>query len=126
MAEQDVAEEIGKGVEAKAPAKPVERKAEGKSAPSQQPMQAHAPAVRVIQYPIATEKAVSGIEVRNEITLVVSMNATKKQVLAEAEKMFGAKVTKVRTAIQMGRKKAILKFAKAGTASDVAAKLKIV
>ncbi|GEM_PF-6749714 len=82
-------------------------------------------AAKVIQYPIATEKAVSGIETRNEITLVVSMAANKKQIKADAERMFGAKVLKVRTAIQMGRKKAVIKFAKAGTASDVAAKLKI-
>ena len=80
----------------------------------------------VIQYPIATEKAVSGIETRNEITLIVSMNATKKQVMLEAEKLFAFKVRKVRTAIYNGRKKAIVKFVKPGAASDVASKLKIV
>lgn len=81
---------------------------------------------RVIQHPLATEKAVSGIETRNEITLVVSIGATKRQVREEAEKTFGAKVLKVRTGVYGGRKKAVVKFAKAGAASDVAAKLKIV
>lgn len=97
--------------------------------PVEQPSLAVAPStdqvVRVIQYPLATEKAVSGIETRNEITLVVSMNATKKQVMAEAEKLFSAKVKSVRTNVYGGRKKAIVKFVKPGTASDVASKLKI-
>lgn len=107
-----------------------EKSVAAKAKPVEQPSLAITPSsaevVRVIQYPLATEKAVSGIETRNEITLVVSMKATKKQVMLEAEKLFGAKVKKVRTNIYAGRKKAIVKFVKPGTASDVASKLKIV
>lgn len=95
-----------------------------KAAPK--PVEQKTASASVIKYPLATEKAVSGIEARNELTLVVSAGATKKQVREEAEKTFGAKVVKVRTGSYGGRKKAVVKFAKAGTASDVAAKLKIV
>ncbi len=80
----------------------------------------------VILYPLTTEKGVSGIEARNEIVVVVSKDATKPLLRAEAEKMFGSKVARVRTSISAGKKKAVLKFVKQGAAADVAAKLKII
>ena len=80
----------------------------------------------VILYPLATEKAVSGIEANNEIILIVSAGASKKEIRGEAEQRFSVKVSRVRTGSYAGRKKAIIKFSKPGAAADVAARLKII
>lgn len=77
-------------------------------------------------HPLATEKAVAGIEANNEIVLIVSAKATKKELRAEAESFFNAKIKSVRTGIYGGRKKAVIKFVKPGDAADVAARLKII
>lgn len=80
----------------------------------------------VILYPVATEKALSAIERENSLTIVVARNATKPEVRKEVEEQFKEKVSNVTTSITAdGRKKARVKFSKAGAAADVAAKLKI-
>jgi len=81
----------------------------------------------VLLYPLTTEKAVGGIEKENKVTFVVAPNASKKQVKEEVEKQFKEKVRKVTTVVSLdGRKKAFVRFARAGAAADIASKLKIV
>ncbi|MGC8851414.1 MAG: 50S ribosomal protein L23 [Candidatus Micrarchaeia archaeon] len=80
-----------------------------------------------ILYPVTTEKAVAGIERENRMTFVVEASATKKDVKSDAEKLFKEKVAKVTILVTPnGRKKAMVRFARAGAAADVAAKLKMV
>lgn len=80
----------------------------------------------VIMHPLATEKAVAGIEENNEIVFIVAFASSKKQIRAEAEELFKAKVKSVKTGSYAGRKKAVVKFVKSGDAADVAARLKII
>lgn len=81
----------------------------------------------MLLYPITTEKAASQIERRNALTFAVHMDATKPAIKNEAEKSFGEKVARVTTQVTpLGRKKAVIRFTRAGAASDVAAKLKLV
>ncbi len=85
-----------------------------------------APGESVLLYPITTEKAIGMIELQNQLVFVVEMKATKPQIKAEMEKMYGVKVGRVNTKISpQGRKEAYIKL-KEGRADDIAAKLKIV
>jgi large subunit ribosomal protein L23 len=78
-------------------------------------------------YPMTTEKAAAAIERRNALTFAVTPEATKQGIKQEAEKNFGEKVARVTTMVTpLGRKKAIVRFARAGAAADVASKLKLV
>ena len=80
-----------------------------------------------VLYALASEKAVSGIERENKLTLVVESKATKKDVKAEVEKNYGHKVKKVTTMnTPHGLKKAIVVFEKPGVALELAAKLKVI
>ena len=81
----------------------------------------------LLTHPISTEKAVGLVEKRNIITYIVDFRASKKEIAAEFERMFGVKVAHVRT-INMPRntKKAFIKLAKEYKASDIAEKLKLV
>ncbi len=81
----------------------------------------------VLMYPLATEKAINMIDRDNVITYVVALNATKKDVKDEFEKLFNVKVEKVN--IQRdpkNNKKAYIKLSKEFRASDIALKLKLV
>ncbi len=80
-----------------------------------------------ILYPLTTEKAVAAIERNNSIVLVVEKTATKGQIKQDVEKQFNTKVASVNTTSGFnGKKKAIVKFAKAGEAADIASRLKII
>jgi len=80
----------------------------------------------VILHHLATEKAVTNIERNNCLTFVVETKATKAEVKAEVEKVYGEKVAKITTLNTMrGEKKATTRFARKGAAQDIAAKLKI-
>jgi len=81
----------------------------------------------VLLYALTSEKAVSGIERENKLTFIVTLDATKKQIREEIEKNYGGKVKAVNTLIMpSGRKKAFVAFVKAGTAAELAAKLKVI
>jgi ribosomal protein L23 len=81
----------------------------------------------LILYPLTTEKGVSGIEKENKIAFIVSMDADKKSVKEEFQRLYGEKVRKVTMMISPdGRKKAVVSLERKGAASDVAAKLKII
>ncbi len=80
----------------------------------------------VVLYHLATEKAVNGIERNNSLTFAVEVKASKPEIKAEVEKLYGEKVGKVTTVHSMkGVKKAFVRFERKGAAQDIAAKLKI-
>ncbi|HLD62947.1 MAG TPA: 50S ribosomal protein L23 [Candidatus Norongarragalinales archaeon] len=81
----------------------------------------------VVLYALASEKAVSGIERENKLTLVVEKASTKNQVKAEVEKNYGHKVKSVNILVSPhGVKKAMVAFEKPGVALEFAAKLKVI
>jgi large subunit ribosomal protein L23 len=77
--------------------------------------------------PVKTEKAISKIEYENTLTFVVAMEATKKDIKGEVEKLFGVKVAGVRTFVTSGGSKhAFVRLDKSSKADDVATKLKMI
>ncbi len=58
----------------------------------------------VITKPVITEKATLGAE-NNQYTFKVSMDATKPEIKAAVEKMFGVKVKSVNTMVNKGKVK---------------------
>ena len=81
----------------------------------------------VLQYPIATEKALNIAEAGNTIIYVVSSTSNKKSIKSEFENTFKVKVERVNT--MMGpdnSKRAYIKLKKEFLASDIAKKLKLV
>jgi ribosomal protein L23 len=80
-----------------------------------------------VLYALTTEKAVGAIERDNKLTFVVAGGATKPQIKKEIEAKYGEKVVSVNVLRALdGRKKAVVRFARAGAASDLAAKLKLI
>ncbi|MBU0591596.1 50S ribosomal protein L23 [Candidatus Micrarchaeota archaeon] len=77
--------------------------------------------------PVKTEKAIGKIEYENTLTFVVALKATKKEILAEVEKLFGVKVVSVNTFITARTKKhALVRLSKESKADDIATKLKMI
>lgn len=77
--------------------------------------------------PIKTEKVIGKIEPENSLRFDVAVNATKKQIMDEVEKLFKVKVHSVNTLVTpKGRKHAIVRLTKEFKADDVATKLKMV
>jgi large subunit ribosomal protein L23 len=58
----------------------------------------------IIRRPIVTEKSARGAE-NNEVTFEVSKTATKPEIRAAVETLFGVKVTGVNTLVQKGKTK---------------------
>ena len=80
----------------------------------------------VIKFVVMTEKAIQLIESQNKLVFVVDRNAEKKDIKKAVENAFSANVSNVQTMIdQLGRKKAFVRFAKAGEAGEIAIKLGI-
>ena len=93
---------------------------------AQRPATAIKPGMRVLQYPVTTEKAVGMIERENKIVFVVDSRVNRKQVKEAVEKTYNVKVLKVNIMNSIdGRKKAFIKLAKGYSADDIAARLKI-
>jgi ribosomal protein uL23 len=81
----------------------------------------------VLKFVLMTEKCVRMIETENKLVFIVDRKATKKQIADAFEKLYGAKTVSVHTTIdQKGRKKAFIKLAQPGAASDLAVKLGII
>ena len=81
----------------------------------------------VLQYPIATEKALNIAESSNTIIYVVTHSADKPSIKREFEDMFKVKVDRVNTVIEpTNEKRAYIKLKKEFLASDIAKKLKLV
>ena len=77
----------------------------------------------MILKPITSEKAVKMIDLDNTILFETSMTETKGTIKKEIEKIFKAKIVKVRTLITQNKKFAYVKFAKENPAIDIATKL---
>lgn len=73
--------------------------------------------------PITTEKAVKLIDVENTLLFETTMKTSRDAIKHEVEKLFGIKVTAVRTLIRNNKKVAYVRLDKKNPAVDVAAKL---
>ena len=83
--------------------------------------------MKILLYPLATEKAINMVEKDNVITFIVDIRANKQEIKNEFEKQFGVKVESVNTKIDpKNTKKAYIKLSKEAKASDIALKLKLV
>jgi ribosomal protein L23 len=81
----------------------------------------------ILEYPIATEKAIGQIERQNSITYIVDMRATKTEIRAEFERVFKVKVESINLSnTPDNRRKASIKLRKGFKAGDIATKLKLV
>lgn len=80
--------------------------------------------LKIIKYPLLTEKATGLIETQNKLVFIVDRKANKKQIAKAVEKLFEVKVDDVRTLIdRKGRKKAYVKLSKEYKAIDLATRL---
>ena len=78
----------------------------------------------IVKYPLATEKSIRMMEASNTLVFIVDIKATKFDIKQEIEKMFTAKVSKVRTLIDnKSKKRAFVTFAKETPAIDIATNL---
>ncbi|MFZ2498661.1 50S ribosomal protein L23 [Methanosarcina sp.] len=76
-----------------------------------------------INYPFVTEKAMMLLE-ENKLQFIVDTRSNKKQIVEDVEKLYGFKVTSVRTMTTMkGTKKAILTFAEPESAHEIATRI---
>ena len=84
-------------------------------------------AYQVIKFVLMTEKSIQNIEKENKLVFIVNREATKKQISDAVRSAFNTATTSVKTSIdQKGRKKAFVRFAKAGEAGDIAVRLGII
>jgi ribosomal protein uL23 len=80
--------------------------------------------MNVINNPIATEKSIRLMEASNTLMFAVNKSSTKFDIKEAVEKMFTAKVVRVRTTIGAnGQKRAYVTFAKESPAIDIATNL---
>ena len=80
-----------------------------------------------IQFVLMTEKCVRMIEAQNKLVFVVRRNSDKKAVKKAVENAFQSAVAGITTMIdQDGRKRAFVKFDKAGVAGEIAIRLGII
>jgi len=75
----------------------------------------------MIQHPYVTEKATLMAEKDNVLQFIVDTNDTKTTVKREIESLFKVKVERINMMMTMkGKKKAIVSFAEANTATELA------
>ena len=80
----------------------------------------------MILHPYVTEKATIQAEMNNSLHFVVGINDTKDKVKSDLERLYDVKVRTVNTMITAkGKKKAIVVFEKADTATELASRLGI-
>ena len=78
----------------------------------------------IIQYPVATEKAVRLMESENKLVFVVAKKAKKVDIKKGVEELLKAKVVEVNTMIANdGKKYAYVKLSKESPAIDIATNL---
>ena len=82
--------------------------------------------LKVLKYPVVTEKTTRLLQRENKITFIVDRKATKKDIKEAFEKLFNVKVDKINVLITpKGLKKAYIKLKKEYRATDIAAKIGI-
>lgn len=79
--------------------------------------------MKILLYPITTEKAIRQIEVENKISFIVDIRATKAQIAEAIKTMFKVKVDKINLQIRNNKKIALIKLKAETPAIDVATKL---
>jgi large subunit ribosomal protein L23 len=78
----------------------------------------------IIKSPYVTEKVTSMIDSNDTIEFLVDMRSTKPQIKKALEELYNIDVLSVRTMVtSRGKKKAIVKLAGEGSASDLATRL---
>ena len=78
----------------------------------------------IIKSPFVTEKVTSMIDSNDSLEFLVDMRATKPEIKKALEELYDIEVLAVRTMITpRGKKKAIVKLAGEGSASDLATRL---
>ncbi|MCR4368432.1 MAG: 50S ribosomal protein L23 [archaeon] len=83
--------------------------------------------LKVLKYPLITEKAVNMIDSENKLTFVIDSNATKMDVKASIEELYGVKVRGVNIQRDMkARKRAIVTIDKKYKADDIATKIGVI
>ena len=81
----------------------------------------------VVNFPLATEKAINSITLNNTIVFAVEKSATKEKIKKEIETRFSVRVERVNIVISPnGQKKAYVRLAKGYSADELAAKLKVI
>ena len=73
----------------------------------------------VVFHPLVTEKTMGHMTEQNSLEFLVRLEATKPQIKAAVEDLFGSKVLDVRTRISSDGKRAIVRFVDAGAAEEV-------
>ncbi|MGC8587190.1 MAG: 50S ribosomal protein L23 [Candidatus Micrarchaeia archaeon] len=83
--------------------------------------------MKVLMYPVSTEKAINMINKDNIITFVVDSRAKKTEIVKDFESTFGVKVKDISTMVSpQNTKKAFIRLAPEYKATDIAIKLKLV
>jgi len=78
----------------------------------------------IIKSPYVTEKVTGMIDSENTLEFLVSMQATKPEIKKALEGLYDVEVLAVRTMVtSRGEKKAIVKLAGEGSASELATRL---
>ena len=82
---------------------------------------------KIVVYPLITEKSVTGVELRNQVTFIVDLSASKRDISRAIREYFNVDLVKVNTMITpKGLKKAIVTFKTREGATEVAVALGII
>lgn len=80
--------------------------------------------LKVVFYPLVTEKTVNMIEAENKLSFIVADGANKKQIRDVIERAYSVKVKKVNVIRdRKGRKKAVIRLTPGFKAQELATKL---
>lgn len=82
--------------------------------------------MKVLLYPITTEKAVRMIEIENKITFAVDRRAKKQEIKKEIEERFKVKVERINIHIIKNKKIAYIRLKKENPAIEIATKLGLI
>ncbi|MBN1386745.1 50S ribosomal protein L23 [Candidatus Woesearchaeota archaeon] len=80
--------------------------------------------IRIINYPLSTEKSIRLMESENKLVFSVAKKAKKPEIKKAVEEMFKVKVVKINTFVSpQGEKKAYVKLSDETPAMDIATQL---
>lgn len=80
--------------------------------------------MKVVDYPIVTEKAMDAMDFDNALQFIVRSDATKVEIREEVEETFEVEVTSVNTMVTpQGKKKATVTLGPEDSAEDVASRI---
>lgn len=83
-------------------------------------------ALKIVKYPLSTEKSIRLMEAENKLIFAVSKDSTKAEIKKSIEELFKVKVVSVNTFITSGgEKRAYVKFSNETPAIDVATQMGI-